>query len=92
MIGINTLNDFNTAGGIFPDSLICNFSFVDNLMNSSVATNPTKIPTNIPDAPVWEPGITPVTSIAFFVFSGVNIIFIGVKTMKVEIETKTAAI
>jgi len=26
IIGIKTLNDFKTAGGIFPDSLICNFS------------------------------------------------------------------
>lgn len=52
--GINTLNEFPTAGGMLSPNLICNFSTWEMLINNSHVIRPMMIPAKSPVVPMLE--------------------------------------
>ena len=50
--GINTLNEFATAGGILSPNLICNLSICEIVINNSHVIRPMMIPAKSPVVPI----------------------------------------
>ncbi len=55
--GINTLNEFPTAGGMLSPNLICNFSICEILINNSQMISP-MIVANVSRSDIQNPPLT----------------------------------
>lgn len=82
--GINTLNEFATAGGILSPNLICNLSICEIVINNSHVIRPMMIPAKSPVVPILLNPKIPVTESPFSAPTGVTSNTFGIITIKLD--------